>query len=111
MHSLVERWGLPAIIMSLGDISKVLSEDAEVADLTPNQRGLILGACAQVASLSDLMHAEMEYLSTNKWMIMDSQEIENWKKVAKALEEAEKTDCYFYKRAIAIIAGKPDPLK
>lgn len=44
-------------------------------------------------------------------MIMDSQEIENWKKVAKALEEAEKTDCYFYKRAIAIIAGKPDPLK
>jgi|TARA_Y100000401_G_scaffold77928_1_gene63551 hypothetical protein len=65
MHSLVERWGLPAIIMSLGDISKVLSEDAEEAELTPNQRGLILGACAQVSSLSDLMHAEMEYLSTN----------------------------------------------
>ncbi len=65
MHSLVERWGLPAIIMSLGDISKVLSEDAESAELTPNQRGLILGACAQVSSLSDLMHAEMEYLSTN----------------------------------------------
>ena len=51
--------------MSLGDISKVLSEDAESAELTPNQRGLILGACAQVSSLSDLMHAEMEYLSTN----------------------------------------------
>lgn len=65
MHSLVERWGLPAIIMCLGDISKVLSEDAEEAELTPNQRGLILGACAQVASLSDLMHAEMEFLSTN----------------------------------------------
>ena len=65
MHSLVERWGLPAIIMSLGDISKVLSEAADSAELTPNQRGLILGACAQVSSLSDLMHAEMEYLSTN----------------------------------------------
>ena len=29
MSSLVERWGLPAIIMALGDIGKVLSEDAE----------------------------------------------------------------------------------
>ena len=25
LHSLTERWGLPAIIMALGDISKVLS--------------------------------------------------------------------------------------
>ena len=65
MHSLTERWGLPAIIMSLGDIARVLSEDAEDAELTPNQRGLILGACAQVCSLSDQMHAEMEYLTSN----------------------------------------------
>ena len=63
MHGLVERWGLPAIIMCLGDISKVLSEDAEIAELTPNQRGLILGACAQVCQLSDQMHAEMEFIS------------------------------------------------
>ena len=65
MHSLTERWGLPAIIMCLGDISRILSEDAEVADLTPNQRGLILGACAQVCNLSDQMHAEMEFLATS----------------------------------------------
>lgn len=63
LHSLVEKWGLPAIIMCLGDISNVLSEDAETAPLSPNQRGLILGACAQVCSLSDQMHAEMEFLA------------------------------------------------
>ena len=64
MHGLVEKWGLPAIIMCLGDIANVLSEDAETAkELTANQRGLILGACAQVCNLSDQMHAEMEHLS------------------------------------------------
>lgn len=65
MHSLTERWGLPALIMSLGDVARILSEDAEVADLTPNQRGLILGACAQVCNLSDQMHAEMQFLSSS----------------------------------------------
>jgi len=66
LHGLVEKWGLPAIIMCLGDISRILSEDAEVADnLTPNQRGLILGACAQVSNLSDQMAAEMEFISTH----------------------------------------------
>lgn len=64
MNTLVEKWGLPAIIMSLGDISKVLAEDAEdAANLTPNQRGLILGACAQVSNLSDQMHAEMAFIT------------------------------------------------
>ena len=64
MHGLVEKWGLPAIIMTLGDISTVLSEDAVDADnITPNQRGLILGACAQVSALSDHMHAEMDFIS------------------------------------------------
>jgi len=63
MHGLTEKWGLPAIIMCLGDISTILAEDAEVAsNLTPNQRGLILGACAQVCQLSDQMHAEMDFL-------------------------------------------------
>lgn len=66
MHGLVEKWGLPAIIMSLGDIAAVLSEDAIDAELTPNQRGLILGACAQVCSLSDQMHAEMEFLASTE---------------------------------------------
>tara|TARA_B100001094_G_scaffold320323_1_gene366385 strand:- start:1576 stop:1857 length:282 start_codon:yes stop_codon:yes gene_type:complete len=63
MHGLTEKWGLPAIIMCLGDISTILAEDAETAtNLTPNQRGLILGACAQVCQLSDQMHAEMDFL-------------------------------------------------
>ena len=51
--------------MSLGDIAEVLSEDAIDADnITPNQRGLIMGACAQVSALSDQMHAEMDFLAT-----------------------------------------------
>ena len=62
MHGLVEKWGLPAIIMGLGDISNILAEDAETAELSPNQRGLIIGACAQVSNLSDQMHAEMNFL-------------------------------------------------
>jgi len=62
MHGLVEKWGLPAIIMCLGDISNILAEDAETAELSPNQRGLIIGACAQVSNLSDQMHAEMNCL-------------------------------------------------
>ena len=63
MSSLVEKWGLPAIIMALGDISVVLSEDAIDAEtLTANQRGLIMNACAQVSNLSDLMHAEMDWI-------------------------------------------------
>ncbi len=66
MHGLVEKWGLPAIIMSLGDIGRVLSEDAVDANLTPNQRGLIMGACAQVCALSDQMHAEMEHLAATE---------------------------------------------
>jgi len=63
MHSLTEKWGLPAIIMSLGDIAKILSEDAESATLTPNERGLIIGACASISNLSDQMHAEMDFLA------------------------------------------------
>ena len=66
MSSLVEKWGMPAIIMALGDIAVVLSEDAIDADnLTPNQRGLIMSACAQVSNLSDLMKAEMEFIKAD----------------------------------------------
>ena len=42
---------------------------------------------------------------------MDDQTLENWRKVKEALEKENKTDSYFYKRAVAIVAGKPDPLK
>mgnify|MGYP001299473680 FL=1 len=63
LSGLVERWGLPAIIMALGDISKVLSEDVlDAESLTPAQRGLIMNATAQVCNLSDLMHAEMDFI-------------------------------------------------
>ena len=42
---------------------------------------------------------------------MDEQELENWKRVKEALEKADKTDSMYYKRALAIIDGKPDPLE
>jgi hypothetical protein len=42
---------------------------------------------------------------------MSEAERKNWEKVKVALEEADKTDCYFYKRAVAICKGEPDPLK
>lgn len=64
LHGLVEKWGLPAIIMCLGDISHILSEDALDAPLTPHQRGLIMGACAQVCQLSDQIHMEMDHLES-----------------------------------------------
>ena len=63
MSSLVEKWGMPAIVMSLGDIANVLSEDVvDAKHLTANQRGLVMSCCAQVSHLSDLMHAEMEFV-------------------------------------------------
>ena len=65
MSGLVEKWGMPAIIMAMGDIANVLSEDVvDAENLTTNQRGLIMSCCAQVANLSDLMHAEMDFLAT-----------------------------------------------
>ena len=67
MSGLVEKWGMPAIIMALGDVAVVLSEDSIDADnITPNQRGLIMSCCAQVSNLSDLMHAEMEHIAANQ---------------------------------------------
>ena len=42
---------------------------------------------------------------------MDKREVENWRKVKKALEEAGKTDSSFYKRAVAILSTGRDPLR
>lgn len=42
---------------------------------------------------------------------MSEKEIDNWRKVKEALEASEKTDSYFYTRAVAIVNGQPDPLK
>ena len=65
LSSLVEKWGMPAIIMALGDISIVLSEDAvDASNITPDQRGLIMSCCAQVSNLSDHMHAEMDFIKS-----------------------------------------------
>jgi hypothetical protein len=42
---------------------------------------------------------------------MDKHTLDNWKKIKEVLEKAGKTDCMFYKRALLILAGKPDPLR
>ena len=42
--------------------------------------------------------------------MMDRRTGENWQKVKEALEKAGKTDSMFYRRAVAIVAGRPDPL-
>ena len=66
MSGLVEKWGMPAIVMALGDIAVVLSEDSlDAQNLTPDQRGLIMNCCAQVSNLSDLMHAEMDFINSH----------------------------------------------
>jgi hypothetical protein len=36
---------------------------------------------------------------------MDDHTFENWVKIKKVLEEAGKTDCYFYTRAAFIVKG------
>lgn len=41
---------------------------------------------------------------------MDQRTRDNWKRVKEALELAGKQDTYYYKRAIALLKGKPDPL-
>ena len=41
---------------------------------------------------------------------MDHETQESWEKVKEALEQAGKTDTDFYKRAVALSLGLPDPL-
>ena len=59
MNSMVERWGMPAMILALGNVARILAEDAEDAKLTPQQRSLIIGSCARMADTADNMAAEM----------------------------------------------------
>ena len=40
--------------------------------------------------------------------LMDSYEVENWRKIKAALEAAGKTDTHFYKRAVSIVSGGGD---
>lgn len=41
---------------------------------------------------------------------MSEEERKNWQRIKDAMEEKGTTDNYYYKRACAIVAGKPDPL-
>ena len=41
---------------------------------------------------------------------MDIPEFENWQRIKEHMEKTQTTDNYFYKRAVAILAGKADPL-
>ena len=42
---------------------------------------------------------------------MDAHTRENWAKIKLALERANKTDTYFYERAVAILKTGKDPLE
>ena len=42
---------------------------------------------------------------------LSAEEIENWRKVKAALEAAGKTDSFFYKRAVSIMATGRDPMR
>lgn len=40
---------------------------------------------------------------------MDPQTLQNWRRIRDHLEAAGKTDNHYYRRALAILAGMPDP--
>tara|TARA_B100000085_G_C18407369_1_gene457159 strand:+ start:373 stop:510 length:138 start_codon:yes stop_codon:yes gene_type:complete len=42
---------------------------------------------------------------------MSKEELANWQKIKDYFEKLEKTDNYFYKRAVAICKGEPDPIE
>jgi hypothetical protein len=41
---------------------------------------------------------------------MNTPEFENWQRIKDYMEKTQTTDNYFYKRAVAIVANKKDPL-
>ena len=43
-------------------------------------------------------------------MSMHPDEIENWERIREHMEALGNTDNYFYRRAVAIGEGKPDPM-
>ncbi len=42
---------------------------------------------------------------------MHPEELQNWKIIKEKLEENDATENFYYKRACAIVRGKPDPMK
>ena len=43
--------------------------------------------------------------------MMDRYTFENWKKIKELMEKEGRTDSLFYRRAVAILSGKKDPLE
>ncbi len=43
-------------------------------------------------------------------MPMHPDDVANWERIREHMEASGKTDNYFYKRAVAIGEGKPDPM-
>lgn len=41
---------------------------------------------------------------------MDDHTLSNWRKIKETMEASGKTDNHFYKRAVDILAGRPDPM-
>ena len=42
---------------------------------------------------------------------MSKEELENWQRIKDHMEAIGKTDNHFYLRAVAIVAGKEDPIE
>ena len=40
---------------------------------------------------------------------MDQQSLDNWRRIKDHLEAVGKTNNHYYRRALAILAGSPDP--
>lgn len=41
---------------------------------------------------------------------MDEQTLANWRKIKETMEASGNTGNQYYKRAVAILSGKPDPM-
>ena len=41
---------------------------------------------------------------------MKNRELENWQAIKESMEESGNTENFYYTRAVAILAGFPDPL-
>ena len=64
LHSMVERWSLPAVALALSSVAKVQSEDVEqCATLTTAERSLLISSCALVADVGDRIGAEMKHFT------------------------------------------------
>lgn len=42
--------------------------------------------------------------------MLDMRSLDNWMRIKRSLEQTGKTDTFFYRRAVTILRGQPDPL-